>query len=128
MFWMRIRLERVGSAREDLASNAVWLALILIAIVLVNPRQMQYDIDISVFAALILCVITFKVQRLLSLFVLMVLLSLPSLAVPLWMTNPRLYGIYEVFLSYAAFALGFWRLMGDTTATPANSPDQVSLA
>lgn len=128
MFWMRIRLERAGSAKEDLVSNAVWLALILIAIVLVNPRQMQYDIDISVFAALILCVITFKVQRLLSLFVLMVLLSLPSLAVPLWMTNPRLYGIYEVFLSYAAFILGFWRLMCDTTATPANSPDQVSLA
>ena len=128
MFWMRHRLEGAGATTPDLASNAVWLGLILIAIVLVNPRQMQYDIDIAVFAALILCVIALRVQRLSTLLVLMVLLSLPPLAVPLLLHNPRFHGVYEVFLSYAAFLLGYWRLMRETAITPATSPGQVSLA
>jgi hypothetical protein len=128
MFWMRYRLERADSAIQDLASNAVWLGLILIAIVLVNPRQMQYDIDISVFAALILCVVALKIQRLSTLLVLAALLFLPSLAVPLVMKNPHFHGVYEVFLSYAGFVLGYWRLMRDTAITPARSPGQISLA
>jgi len=124
MFWMRSRMERAGETTQDLASSPVWLALILIAIVLVNPRQMQYDIDISVFAAIILCVISLKARKLSTVLVLLVLLSLPPLAIPLLVNNPRFYGIYEVFLSYAAFALGYWRLIRDTAA---RSPGQVSL-
>ena len=124
MFWMRLRLERAGATLQDLTSNPVWLALMLIATILVNPRQMQYDIDISVFAALIVCAIVLKVQRLSTLLILMVLLFLPSLATPLILKNPRFHGVYEVLLSYAAFLLGYWRLMRDT----ANTPGQVSLA
>jgi len=125
MFWMRLRLERALNSFQNPASHGIWLAMILTTIVLVNPRQMQYDIDISVFAAFVLCVYAFKAKRLL---LLMVLLFLPSLAVPYFISNPRFQGIYEVFLSYAAFALGYWRLSRETAAQSIKSPGEVSLA
>ena len=124
MFWLKLRLERAGDAHPDLASNGIWLAMIVTAIVLVNPRQMQYDIDISVFAAFVLFVYALRTKRLL---VLMLVLFLPSLVVPFFIGNPRLQGIYEVFLSYAAFALGYWRLARETAIVSAKSSGHVSL-
>jgi hypothetical protein len=110
LFWTRLRLERAGNALSDLASNAIWLAMILIGIVLVNPRELQYDIDISVFAALILCAVALRIKRLPALTLLIIVLFLPSQLTPHVVVNPRLHGIYETLLSFAAFALGYWRL------------------
>jgi hypothetical protein len=124
MFWLRLRLERTGNKFQSLAANGIWLAMILTAIVLVNPRQMQYDIDISVFAAFVLFVYALRTKRLV---VLIVVLFLPSLLVPFFISNPRFHGIYEVFLSYAAFALGYWRLTRETAIVSANPSGQVSL-
>jgi hypothetical protein len=110
LFWTRSRLERAAGPLRDRASNPIWLAMILIAIVLVNPRELQYDIDISVFAALILCAVALGIKRFPALAVLMILLFLPSQLTPYVVVNPRLHGIYETLLSFAAFALGYWRL------------------
>jgi hypothetical protein len=103
MFLLRRRLERAG----ELANNGVWLALVVTTVILVNPREMQYDLDIALFAGFVLWVYGLRTRRLLAL---MVLLFLPSLAVPLVVFNPHLHGIYETLLVLAAFALAFWRM------------------
>jgi hypothetical protein len=103
MFLLRRRLDRCGT----LTGNGVWLALVVAAIILVNPRGMQYDIDIALFAGFVLWVYGLQTQRLLAL---MIMLFLPSLAVPLIVLNPHLHGMYETLLVLAAFALAFWRM------------------
>jgi hypothetical protein len=115
MLRMRLKLERTVRPGQDLATNHAWLAMIVVTVILVNPRQMQYDMDIAVFAAFVLSVIALKVHRLRTLVILMVLIFLPSQIVPLLVSNPRLQGIYETFLCFAAYALGYWRLSRDTS-------------
>jgi hypothetical protein len=110
MFYLRQRLARA----QDLAANGAWLGLTVIAVILVNPRQMQYDMDVAVFAAFVLLVFAFRVRRVTALLGLMVLLFLPSLIIPVLVSNPRLHGVYETFLTFAAFALGYWRLTRET--------------
>lgn len=103
MFLLRRRLEPGG----ELANNGVWMALVVTTIILVNPREMQYDLDIALFSGFVLWVYGLRTQRLL---VLLILLFLPSLVVPLVVLNPHLHGIYETMLVLAAFALAFWRM------------------
>lgn len=124
MFWMRWRLDRAGEAWQDVAGNGVFVAMVVVTIILVCPRQMQYDIDIAVFAAFVLWIYALKTSRVL---LWMVLLFLPSLAMPLVVSNPRLRGGYEVFLCLAAFALGYWRLNRELHAKSA-IPAEVSSA
>jgi hypothetical protein len=104
MFLLRRRLERNA---VDLSGNAHWLALVVVSIVLVNPREMQYDIDIALFAGFVLWVYALRTRRIL---VLMTAFFLPSLAVPLVVLNPHLHGIYETLLVLAGFGMGYWRL------------------
>jgi drug/metabolite transporter superfamily protein YnfA len=113
MFLLRRRLERGG----ELANNGVWLALVVTTIVLVNPREMQYDLDIALFAGFVLWVYWLRTRRLL---VLMILLFLPSLVVPLVVLNPHLHGMYETMLVLAAFALAFWRMWREAGVEQAN--------
>jgi hypothetical protein len=104
MFLLRRRLER---ASIDLASSGIWLALVVTSVILVNPREMQYDIDIALFATFVLWVYALRIRRTLML---AVVLFLPSLAVPYVVLNPHLHGMYETLLVLAAFGLGYWRL------------------
>jgi hypothetical protein len=103
MFLLRGRLERGG----ELANNGIWMALVVTTIILVNPREMQYDLDIALFAGFVLWVYGLRTRRLLAL---MTLLFLPSLVVSRVVLNPHLHGIYETMLVLAAFALAFWRM------------------
>ena len=109
MFVLRRRLEQVGEA----IGNPIWLALVLVTIILVNPRQMQYDVDIALFAGYLLCVYGLRVKRLL---VLMVLLFMPSLLIPYVVMNPHLHGVYETCLAVIEFGFGYGRLWREAGA------------
>ena len=103
MLVLHRRLEQAGEA----INNPIWLALVVITIILVNPRQMQYDEDIALFAGFILWVYALRARRPL---VVMVVLFLPSLVIPMVVMNPHLHGTYETALSIAAFGMGYGRL------------------
>ena len=106
MFLLRRRLLSFEPA-VDVAANGVWVALVVTAIILVNPRQMKYDVDIGLFAGFVLWMYATQLLRPL---LLMVLLFLPSLAVPFVVQNHHLYGACETLLTFAGFALAYRRL------------------
>jgi len=101
---LRRRLERAG---ETVARNGNWMALVVVMLILANPRQMQYDRDIALFAGFVLWVYATRTRNVLAL---MVWLFLPSLVVPLVVLNPHMHGIYETLLVLAAFGVGYWRM------------------
>ena len=105
VLWRKLR-SAYGSA-IDLAGDGNWLALVVITIILVNPRLMQYDVDIALLAAYVLLVYGLRAKRLLLLYI---LLFLPSLLVPLVILNPHLHGVYESLIAFVAFGIGYWRL------------------
>jgi len=92
------------------------------AIILVNPREMQYDMDIALFAGFVLWVYGLRTRRLLTL---MILLFLPSLAVPFVVLNPICMAMYETLLVLAAFSLAFWRMWRESgpEQSAANPPE-----
>jgi hypothetical protein len=112
MFLLRRRMERnlPGNNSPNLGNDGHWLALVLIAIILINPRVMQYDIDVALFAGFVLLVYALRTRRVLML---MTALFLPSLVVPLVVLNPHLHGIYETLLVMAAFGMGYRRLWAE---------------
>jgi hypothetical protein len=111
MFLLRRRLEQVPQLRQDPASNGIWLALVVVTIVLVNPRVMVYDMDVALIAGFVLLVYALRTRRLLTL---ILVLPLPSLAVPLVVLNPHLHGMYETILVWTTFGLAYWRLWRET--------------
>jgi len=128
MFRMRQKLKQIADSTQIQAYNSTWLALIVTTIILVNPRQMQYDMDIAVFAAFFLWVFALKINQLKSLLILMVLLFLPSLLMPFVISNAHLWGIYETFLCFAAFALSYWRLNREIGAETNGTAPQLAPA
>ncbi|WP_263355907.1 hypothetical protein [Acidicapsa ligni] len=104
---LRRRLEDGSADGGLLAGNAVWVALVVMAVVLVNPREMQYDVDIALFAAFVVFVTALRVRWPL---LLMVAWFLPSLVVPRVIHSPVLYGVYETLLVLGAFGVGYWWL------------------
>ena len=105
----RMKLTAAGNGADV---GSVWLALVIMTIILANPRQMQYDADIALFAGFVVWV--YVLRRFLvgpgRLLALVVILFLPTLAVPLAVLNPHLYGVYETVLLWQVFWLGFWKL------------------
>ncbi len=94
--------------RRELAkgNEGVWLALLLVAIVLCNPRIQPYDSYIGLFAAFVLLVEALQTPRLI---LLLSAIFLPSML--FWYIRLRIHhptnpwGTYETFL-----LLGAWRL------------------
>ena len=109
MFLLRRRLDRNSreTGSSEVGANGQWLALVIVSIVLINPREMQYDVDIALFAGFVLWVYALRTRRVL---VLMIAAFLPSLIVPMVVLNPHLHGIYETLLVLAGFGMGYWRL------------------
>jgi hypothetical protein len=130
MILLRGRMDRAGTP----ISNGNWLALVVTTIILVNPREMQYDVDIALLAAFVLFIYAIRGQRLLvkmtfsnRLLVLVVVMFLPSLLMPKLIHTPHLWGIYEVSLAIEGFALGFWRMWRETrTPSVIESGDQTA--
>jgi hypothetical protein len=130
MLLLRRRMDRAGTS----VSDGNWLALVVTAIVLVNPREMQYDVDIAMLAAFVLFIYAIRGQRLLvkmtfsnRLVMLMIVMFLPCLLMPKLIHTPQLWGIYEVTLAIEAFALGFWRMWREAPA-PFVEPPELTLS
>jgi hypothetical protein len=107
MFALRWRLDRTGLLEKwqsDPSRWGVWLAMVVMTVILVNPRQMQYDVDIALFAAFVVWVAVLRTKRLL---LLMVALFLPSVVARMVIGIPAMYGMYETFLLLVAFGLGY---------------------
>lgn len=125
MLLLRQRLEKAGAAgagpSAGLGGNGIWLALVVALIIQVNPRQLQYDADISALAAFALWAYVFRIQKPLRLIALLVALFVPSLLIPFVVKAPHLYGMYDTFETLTAFALVGWRLWRETAnAIPRN--------
>jgi hypothetical protein len=110
MFALRWKLDRSGQSAEWQSQTqdgrwGVWLALVLMTVILVNPRQMQYDVDIALFAAFVVWVAVLRTKRPL---LLMVALFLPSVVARKVIAIPAMYGMYETLLLLVTFALGYW--------------------
>jgi hypothetical protein len=91
------------------ASNHLWLSLLVVSVVLVSPRILNYDSDIALLAAFVISVNVLHTRRLLTL---LVVLYVPSLFVPFLIKAQTLVGSYETLLLLLAFAGGFltlWR-------------------
>lgn len=123
MLLLRRRMERAGTP----VTSGNWLALVVATIILVNPREMQYDVDIALLAAFVLFIYAIRGQRLLirmtfsnRLLLLMTAMFLPCVLMPKLIHTPQLWGIYEVSLVIEAFALGFWRLWRETRLRQVN--------
>jgi hypothetical protein len=99
--------QRILRAGNNPAANGVWLATVIATIILVNPRQMQYDADVALFAGFVLWVYAVRARRLLTL---LVVLFLPCLVMPHLMHNQRLYGMYETLLVTTGLVLSSRRL------------------
>ena len=117
MLALRWKLNRSGllaqwQANPEDGRWGVWLALVLMTAIMVNPRQMTYDIDIALFAGFIVWTAVLRTRRLL---VLAVVLFLPSLLSRKLISNPAMYGMGETLVLLLTFALGYllvrqWRI------------------
>ena len=108
LYWLRWRLDRDEAGWMDAGTaRAVWIGLVVMAVVLVDPREMQYDVDVAMLAAFVVIAVVLQVRWLL---LLPVVLFLPSLLMPLLQHVPQLDGFYETCVVIAAFGLGFWWL------------------
>ncbi len=119
MLLLRLRLEKAGRGSgptSGLGGNGIWLALVVVLIIQVNPRQLQYDADISLLAAFVLWAYALRIRKPMGLIGLMVALFVPGLLIPLVVKAPHQYGMYGTFETLAAFALVFWRLWRETGA------------
>jgi Ca2+/Na+ antiporter len=112
MLLLRRRLEKSDPVSE-LGSNGIWLALVVAVMILVNPRQLQYDADISLLAAFVLWAYALRIRKPVAFIGLMVALFVPGLLIPLVVKAPHQYGMYGTFETLAAFALAYWRLWRD---------------
>jgi hypothetical protein len=118
MLRLRRRLWSTGWMTHELSGNGRWLALVVMSIILVNPRLMQYDADIALLASFVLWVHVLRryVSSSGRLLLLQVLLFVPSLLVPLVVLNPHMHGTYETMLLWLSFSLGYWQLWREATA------------
>lgn len=113
---MLLLKKRLGRGyQENFASNGNWLALVIVAIILVNPREMQYDMDIALLGAFVLWVYALRTRQLL---LLAVILFLPTLVVPLFVLNPHMHGMYETLLVFAAFGLAYRKMWREADIAP----------
>jgi hypothetical protein len=124
MLLLRQRLEKAGRIPGSVSgqgSNGIWLALVVVLIIQANPRQLQYDADISLLAAFVLWVYALRIRKAMGLIGLMVALFVPGLLIPLVVKAPHQYGMYGTFETLAAFALVFWRLWREARPEPCPS-------
>ena len=109
MLALRRKLDQSGRLEEWQANPedgrwGVWLAISLMTAIMVNPRQLTYDVDIALFAGFIVWAAVLRTRRLL---LLTVVLFLPSLVSRRLIANPAMYGMGETLLLLLTFALGY---------------------
>jgi Glycosyltransferase family 87 len=112
MLLLRRRLEANGTFESR---DGHWLALVVVTALLMNPREMGYDMDIALLAAFVLLVYVLRPRWVLAL---ATAICLPCLAVPYLVLNPHLYGVYETALVFVALGLAYAKMWREGLATP----------
>jgi hypothetical protein len=102
LLWLR---RRGADAREP----SIWLGLLVMASIIMNPRVLHYDAYIAIFAAFVVLALALELDRW-KLIALMAALFVPSLLVPYIIHSKLMYGTYEVLIVLAALSAGMWRL------------------
>ncbi len=135
MFLMRSRLERRQYFRPQkdgaktnfsrgLSSNPVWMAMVVMTVVVVSPRLMQYDMDVALFAGFTLWLAVLRIKRPL---LLLAGLLLPSLAVPFVVTNPHLNGMYDTATVLMVFLLSYRKLWKESAGNLRGAAENESI-
>jgi hypothetical protein len=104
LFFLQFRLRRVEWTES---MRSAWLALVVTAVILLNPRLLQYDADISLLAAYALWIYALRPRWPVAL---AFAIFLPSLFMFLAVKALHLYGMYGTLETLAAFALVAWQL------------------
>lgn len=131
MLALRWKLDQSGllaqwQANPEDGRWGIWLALTLMTAIMVNPRQMTYDVDIALFAGFIVWVAVLRTRRLL---LLTVVLFLPSLLSRKLIANPAMYGMGETLLLLVTFAFGYVKVIRNVAdATAARTREQLLTA
>ena len=110
---------------QQSATGGVWLALLLTAIILCNPRIERYDSYVGLLAAFVLLAEALRTKHFLWLLSAIFLPSMLSLYVRHRSHHVDAWGAYETLVLLAGFAAGFWWLWR-TGRTALSAPDFAS--
>ena len=103
------------------STDGLWLTLLIVAVVLANPRLLHYDACIAMPAVFVLLVNAFRPRQPLWVFV---GLFLVSLAVAIFVRSVPTKGGYELVLMLGSFAIVYWQLWREAAAS--SSPELVA--
>ena len=95
-------------------TDGVWLTLIIVAIVLANPRLLHYDACVAMPAIFVLLVNALKARRPVLVFAGLFVISL---GVAIFVKSVPIKGGYELVLMLASFAAIYWKLRRDATVS-----------
>lgn len=92
--------------RQHDQPNSLWIALVLLATILCNPRILQYDSVIGLLAGVVLLVSALRIRH--------VLLTAAVIFVPsvilVYLFRLGSSDLYETFVLLICFGAGYWRL------------------
>ncbi|MBB6143289.1 hypothetical protein HNQ77_001233 [Silvibacterium bohemicum] len=108
------------------AQGGVWLALLLTAIILCNPRIERYDSYVGLLAAFILLAEALQTRRYLLLLSAIFLPSMLTLYIRHRSHHVDAWGAYETLVLVVAFAAGYCWLWRSTP--PARKPESAAVA
>ena len=94
-----------SDVRDDNSAGSVWLGLLVIAVILANPRVLHYDMYIALIAAFAIVAIHLRLDRW-KLVALAVVLHLPSFLILVGVRSYVLQTGWELTIVLAAFGLG----------------------
>jgi hypothetical protein len=114
LLWLRLR-------GADLREPGIWLGLLLMAVILVNPRMLHYDAYLALFAAYVVLALTLDLEGV-RLVALLWLLFAPSLIMPHLIRSGLMYRSYDLIVILIALVAGIWRLW-QRTRLEANAPE-----
>jgi hypothetical protein len=83
--------------------------MVLMTIIVVDPRMLHYDAYLALFAAFTVLATTLELDGW-KLIALVAVLFAPSLAVPHLLHTKLMYGAYELLILLAALGAGLWSL------------------
>ncbi len=93
----------------DVREPSLWMGLLVMTVIIVNPRMLHYDAYLALIAAYFVLAVVFRLDRW-KLIALLVILYVPCLLVPHVIHTRLMYGSYELLIILFAIAAGIRRL------------------
>jgi hypothetical protein len=125
LFWLKQRGAASFAATSDTtylrADQNIWHALLLMAVIVINPRVLHYDIYLALFAAFVVLALAIKLTGW-KLVALATVMNLPSLIVLPHVQAWYLPQTYSLCLVLLAIAVGVRQLARETGLEPVAAP------